>query len=121
MAAVPRARRRPTPEPAATGRWRKASAVDGGSTIRPAASTSESATGSFVGFRIDEELQGIGSTTAVGRTGDVTGGITIEGTTVTAADFVIDLTTITTNDDRRDNSVQGSLDTERFPHRHLRP
>ena len=39
----------------------------------------ESATGTFVGFRIQEELAGIGSTTAVGRTGEVTGSITIEG------------------------------------------
>ncbi len=37
----------------------------------------ESATGSFGGFRIEEELSGIGSTTAVGRTSDVTGELTI--------------------------------------------
>ena len=33
----------------------------------------ESATGTFAGFRIEEELASIGSTTAVGRTGDVAG------------------------------------------------
>ena len=33
----------------------------------------EDSTGTFVGFRIDEELSGIGSTTAVGRTPDVSG------------------------------------------------
>src|SRR6187397_1106271 len=31
----------------------------------------ESATGTFAGFRIQEKLTGIGSTTAVGRTGEV--------------------------------------------------
>lgn len=75
----------------------------------------ESATGSFAGFRVAEELASIGSTTAVGRTGDVSGSITIEGTTLTAADIEVDLTTITTNESRRDNRVQGALDTDQFP------
>lgn len=75
----------------------------------------ESATGSFVGFRIDEELASVGATEAVGRTGDVTGGITIEGTTVTTGSFEVDMTTITTNESRRDDRVQGALDTGSFP------
>lgn len=75
----------------------------------------ESATGSFVGFRVEEELASIGSTTAVGRTGDVTGTITIEGTTLTAAAIEADLSTITTNDSRRDRRVQQALDTDQFP------
>lgn len=75
----------------------------------------ESATGSFVGFRIDEELAGVGATEAVGRTGDVTGGITIEGTTVTVGSFDVDLTTITTNESRRDDRVQSALATDQFP------
>jgi polyisoprenoid-binding protein YceI len=75
----------------------------------------EQATGTFAGFRVQEELSGIGSTTAVGRTGDVTGTITIEGTTLTAARFVIDLTSITTNESRRDGRVQEALETDQFP------
>ena len=75
----------------------------------------ESATGSFVGFRIDEELSGIGSTTAVGRTGTLTGSIEIDGTTLTTATFEVDLTTITTNESRRDSRVQQALETDQFP------
>jgi polyisoprenoid-binding protein YceI len=75
----------------------------------------ESATGTFAGFRIEEELASIGSTTAVGRTGDVTGSVEIDGTTVTAAQFEIDLTTITTNESRRDDNVQRALETGQFP------
>lgn len=75
----------------------------------------ESATGTFAGFRIQEELASIGSTTAVGRTGDVTGSITIEGDTLTAAEFTVDMTTITTNESRRDDNVQGALETDQFP------
>jgi polyisoprenoid-binding protein YceI len=75
----------------------------------------ETATGTFAGFRVNEELAGIGAATAVGRTGDVTGAFTVEGTTVTEASFEVDLTTITTNESRRDNRVQDALKTSRFP------
>ncbi|MEP7112664.1 MAG: YceI family protein [Ilumatobacteraceae bacterium] len=40
----------------------------------------ENSTGTFVGFRVSEELSGIGSTTAVGRTPAVSGTMTIDGT-----------------------------------------
>jgi polyisoprenoid-binding protein YceI len=75
----------------------------------------ESATGTFAGFRIEEELASIGSTTAVGRTGDVAGSMVIDGTTVTEATFDIDLSTITTNESRRDDNVQRALETGQFP------
>lgn len=75
----------------------------------------ESATGTFAGFRIEEELAGIGSTTAVGRTGDVTGSVTIDGSTLTTAAFEVDRTTITTNDGRRDDRVQSALETGTDP------
>lgn len=75
----------------------------------------ESATGTFAGFRVAEELAGIGATEAVGRTGDVGGTMTIDGTTVTEAGFEIDLSTITTNDSRRDNRVRDALEVEQFP------
>jgi polyisoprenoid-binding protein YceI len=75
----------------------------------------EDSTGTFVGFRIAEQLSGIGSTTAVGRTPDVTGTITIDGTTVTAVTIEADMTSITTNDNRRNDEVQEALETERYP------
>lgn len=75
----------------------------------------ESATGTFVGFRIQENLASVGSTTAVGRTGAVSGSMTISGTQVTEASFEVDLTTITTNESLRDRRVQEALETSRFP------
>lgn len=75
----------------------------------------ESATGTFVGFRIEEELAGIGSTTAVGRTGDVTGSIEIGDGSLQRVDIEVDMTTITTNQSRRDNRVQDALETDSFP------
>ena len=75
----------------------------------------ESATGTFAGFRIDEELVGVGANTAVGRTGDVTGTFTIEGSTVTGADFEVDLTTMTTNESLRDGRMHEALETDEIP------
>jgi polyisoprenoid-binding protein YceI len=94
-----------------------ATGVDGSWTIDTATGDFdyESATGTFAGFRVDENLAAIGSTTAVGRTGDVSGTMTISGTSVTAATFEIDLTSITTNDSRRDDKVQSALETSQYP------
>ncbi len=75
----------------------------------------ESATGSFVGFRIGENLASIGVTEAVGRTRDVSGTLTIDGTTATEATFEADMTAITTNESRRDDKVQSALETDQFP------
>jgi hypothetical protein len=54
----------------------------------------ENSKGTFVGFRVGEEFTGIGSTTGVGRTPDVTGGITSDGTTLTAATIEADMTAV---------------------------
>jgi len=75
----------------------------------------ENSTGTFVGFRVDEELSGIGSTTAVGRTPAVTGTMTIDGTKVTAASIEADMTQLTTNNSRRDRPAKGALGTSQFP------
>jgi len=72
-------------------------------------------TGTFVGFRINEKLATIGSTTAVGRTRDATGSMTIAGNSVSAATFKVDLTTITTNNSQRNRRVQQALETDQFP------
>ncbi len=78
------------------------SSGDGGTTttapavIAPLAGTWTVGTGSTAGYRVDEVLFGQ-STTAVGRTKEVTGSMTITGTTVTAANFSVDMTTITSD------------------------
>jgi hypothetical protein len=43
-------------------------------------------TSSFVGYRVQEQLAGIGPNTAVGRTPNVSGTLTLSGTTVTAVE-----------------------------------
>lgn len=68
-----------------------------------------------MGFRVEEQLVGVGAATAVGRTGEVTGTLTIEGTTVTEASFTADMGSITTNESRRDRRVRDALHTDRNP------
>jgi polyisoprenoid-binding protein YceI len=75
----------------------------------------EDSTGTFVGFRVEEELQGLGSVTAVGRTPVVTGSLEIDGTTVNAVTIEADMSAITTNDGRRDDKVWEALETGTFP------
>jgi hypothetical protein len=68
----------------------------------------DSATGSgtWVGYRIDEELSGIGAFTAVGRTPKVSGTVTIDGTTVTAATIDAVLTGLQSDNGSRDSRIR---------------
>ena len=77
--------------------------------------TLDEATGSFAGFRVDEELANIGAFTAVGRTGDVSGTLKIADEQVTAVEITVDLTTLQTDDRRRDGAVQRALGTSQHP------
>ena len=77
--------------------------------------TLEDATGSYAGFRVDEELASIGAFTAVGRTGDVSGTLEIADESVTSVEIEVDLTTLRTDDSRRDGAVQRALGTSQHP------
>ena len=66
-------------------------------------------TGSYVGYLVDEELSTIGAFTANGRTGDVEGSVTVEGTTVTAASFSAALDGLTSDSSLRDGRVRSLL------------
>lgn len=77
--------------------------------------TLDDATGSFAGFRVDEELARIGAFTAVGRTGDVSGTLVIAEESVTSVEIEVDLTTLRTDDSRRDGAVQRALGTSQHP------
>lgn len=70
----------------------------------------------WVGYRVQEELVGIGAQTAFGRTPDVSGTLTIDGTTATAAKVEADLTTLQSDDSRRDGTLANqAIETSRFP------
>jgi polyisoprenoid-binding protein YceI len=72
--------------------------------------------GSFVGYRVQEELAGIGAQTAVGRTPDVSGSMTVAGTAVTDATIQADLTTLQSDDRNRDGQLRRQgIQTGQFP------
>jgi polyisoprenoid-binding protein YceI len=79
---------------------------------------------STAGYRVDEKLFGVQANTAAARTNEVTGSITIDGTSVTAADMTVDMASMTsvgtkldaTIADRRDEQFRGRImSTDEFP------
>ena len=71
---------------------------------------------SFAGYRVGEELAGIGVTEAVGRTRGVTGTLELEGSTLTAVSVEVDMTSLRSDDDRRDGAMsRQALQTGAFP------
>lgn len=75
----------------------------------------EDFTSSWAGYRVGEELSGIGTTDAVGRTAAVSGTLEIAGTTVMTAAVEVDLTTVVSDRPQRDGLVRRALDTQQFP------
>ena len=65
-------------------------------------------TGSQAGHRVPEILDGQ-RTEAVGRTSGVTGTLTLAGTQATEATFAVDLTTVASDEGRRDNQFRGRI------------
>jgi len=76
--------------------------------VDTSAAAFDTATGSgtWVGYRIDEELSGVGAFTAVGRTPEVTGSITIDGSTVTSATVDAVLTGLQSDNGSRDGRIR---------------
>ena len=119
---------RHTADPAATT---VAPADPAATTVAPADPAADPAAGydgdwvateeSQFGYRVDEVLAGV-NTTAVGRSNQLTGTMTVEGTTVPAVDVEVQVATITSDESQRDNNFRSSvMDTERVPHRDVPP
>jgi polyisoprenoid-binding protein YceI len=89
---------------------------DGTWTVDTESGSLDDGTSTFAGYRIDEELSGFGTNTAVGRTQDVTGEMAITGTSVTGLEVTVDMTTLRSDDDRRDSQLSGrGLETAQYP------
>jgi polyisoprenoid-binding protein YceI len=70
----------------------------------------------FAGYRVQEQLSTIGSHEAVGRTQEVSGSMTLSATQVTALDISVDMTTLASDDERRDGQLrERGLETDAFP------
>jgi len=75
----------------------------------------EQSTGSFVGFRVKEELAKIGAITAVGRTGQVAGELSIDEGKLQRVSITADLSSLVTNDSRRDRAARHALNVKENP------
>ncbi len=91
------------------------STKEAGASRVPLAGTWRAGSGSKAQYRVNEVLFGQNNT-ATGSTSSVTGTVTIAGTNVTATDITVDLTTVKSDEDRRDSQFQGRImDTAKFP------
>lgn len=90
--------------------------LDGTWDVDPSIGSFDDFSGTYAGYRMEEQLAGVGATTAVGRTPDVTGDITIAGDQVTEGSFEVDMTTLKSDKDMRDNAIRSrGLETDAFP------
>ena len=93
-----------------------AAGADGTWTVDRSVGSFADFTGTWAGYRFDEELVGIGGNTAVGRTPEVSGTMTVAEGAVTAVDVEVDLTTLDSDSDRRDGALRSrGLESDRFP------
>lgn len=71
--------------------------------------------GSFAGYRVKEVLNGV-DVTVTGRTEKVTGDLTVDGLTLTAATVNVDVASIATDEPARDSYFRSTaLQTDRYP------
>jgi polyisoprenoid-binding protein YceI len=93
-----------------------AGGLSGTWTIDPSIGSFADFSSSFVGYRVNETLAGNRANTAVGRTPNVTGALVLEGTTITSVEIAADMTTLESDDDRRDGRLrEQAIETGRFP------
>ncbi|MFE6965093.1 YceI family protein [Agromyces sp. NPDC057679] len=73
------------------------------------------ADGSFAGYRVDEVLNGT-DVTVTGRTEEVTGDLAVDGLTLTAASFTVDVASIATDSGNRDDYFRSTaMRADEFP------
>jgi polyisoprenoid-binding protein YceI len=101
---------------ASSGSGAPSTGIDGTWTVDTSIGSFSDFSNSFLGYRVQEELASVGAQTAVGRTPNVSGTMTISGTSATAVQIQADLTALKSDDDRRDGQLQRqALETSQFP------
>jgi polyisoprenoid-binding protein YceI len=90
--------------------------LDGTWTVNTSLGTITDATASFAGYRVQEQLVGVGGTTAVGRTTKVSGSMTLTGAVVSNVEITADLTALASDNQNRDGQLRReALETNSFP------
>ena len=90
--------------------------VEGDWGVDPSVGSFDDFSSTWAGYRFEEELASIGTNTAVGRTPDVTGTMSVAGDEVTAVDIEVDLTTLQSDSGTRDGALRSrGLESDEFP------
>ena len=93
-----------------------ASSMDGTWNVNTSLGSIDDATASFVGYRVQEQLAGVGGHTAVGRTGKITGSMTLTGAIVDNVQITADLTALASDDSNRDDQLhRQAIQTDTYP------
>ena len=93
-----------------------AEGLDGTWTVDPSIGSFSAFSSSFVGYRVNETFTDQRANEAVGRTPEVSGSLTLDGTTISAVEVTADLTALQSDDDRRDGQLRRqAIETEQFP------
>jgi polyisoprenoid-binding protein YceI len=71
---------------------------------------------SWAGYRVKEQLVGVGGNTAVGRTPLVSGSLTLNGSVVSNVQITADLTGLASDNPNRDQQLRRqAIETDKFP------
>lgn len=90
--------------------------LDGTWNVATGLGSMDNGTASFVGYRVQEQLVGVGGHTAVGRTTKLTGSMTLTGAVVDNVQITADVTALASDNDQRDNQLRRqALQTDTFP------
>lgn len=90
--------------------------LDGSWNVNTSLGSINDQTASFAGYRVQEQLVGVGGHTAVGRTTKITGSMTLTGAVVDNVQMTADLTALTSDQDQRDNQLRRqAIETDKFP------
>lgn len=90
--------------------------VEGDWAVDPSVGSFDDFSGTWAGYRFEEALASVGTNTAVGRTPDVTGSMTVAADEVSAVDVEVDLTTLESDSGTRDGALRSrGLESDQFP------
>jgi polyisoprenoid-binding protein YceI len=71
---------------------------------------------SFAGYRVGQQVAGIGGETVVGRTDSVEGSLSFDGTAITRTEVTVDMAELNSGESLRDNVLRSqAIETGRFP------
>jgi polyisoprenoid-binding protein YceI len=71
---------------------------------------------SFAGYRVGQQVAGIGGETVVGRTDSVEGSLSFDGTAITSTEVTVNMAELDSGESLRDNVLRSqAIETGRFP------